>query len=95
MSGLISASRSKAIAGAFVISSCAVGTIRIAYADVVTDWNQITYERIAAAGGTADARPGPSYVVDVAAVQLAVYDAHRMTQRLTSIPRDAACPICG
>jgi hypothetical protein len=94
MSGLISASRSKAIAGAFVISSCAVGTIRIAYADVVTDWNQITYERIAAAGGTADARPGPSYVVDVAAVQLAVYDAvqsysHDYQPYLGNIPNPA------
>lgn len=27
--------------------------------------------------------------------QLAVYDAHRMTQRISSIPRDSACPICG
>ncbi|HEY0867831.1 MAG TPA: vanadium-dependent haloperoxidase [Fimbriimonas sp.] len=42
---------------------------------MVTDWNQIAFERIAAAGGTPEARPGPSNLVDAAAVQLAVYDA--------------------
>lgn len=42
----------------------------IARADAVTDWNQraVTY---AATGG----RPGPTWVLDVAVVQLAVYDA--------------------
>lgn len=27
--------------------------------------------------------------------KLAVYDAHMMTQRISALPRDAACPICG
>lgn len=39
-------------------------------ADVVTDWNAITVGH-AAAGG----RPGPTWVIDVATVQVAVYDA--------------------
>lgn len=39
-------------------------------ADVVTDWNARTVQYSAAAG-----RPGPSFVVDIAVVQAAVYDA--------------------
>ena len=39
-------------------------------ANVVTDWNALTVGH-AAAGG----RPGPSWVLDVAVVQVAVYDA--------------------
>ena len=41
-----------------------------AHADVVTDWNAQTVQ-YAATGG----RPGPSWVLDVAIVQAAVYDA--------------------
>jgi hypothetical protein len=40
-------------------------------ADVVTDWNKITLD----ANNIAPPRPGPSNLLDVAAVQLAVYDA--------------------
>lgn len=40
-------------------------------ADVVTDWNAITVSATAQAPG----RPGPSNLLDIAAVQLAVYDA--------------------
>lgn len=40
-------------------------------ADVVTDWNEITVSATAQAPG----RPGPSNLLDIAAVQLAVYDA--------------------
>ena len=43
----------------------------VSRADVVTDWNEITVN----ATNTAPARPGPSNLLDVAAVQLAVYDA--------------------
>lgn len=43
----------------------------VSRADVVTDWNLITVN----ATNTAPARPGPSNLLDVAAVQLAVYDA--------------------
>ncbi len=41
-----------------------------AFADAVTDWNARTVQ-YAATGG----RPGPTWVLDVAVVQLAVYDA--------------------
>lgn len=40
-------------------------------ADVVTDWNDITVRATMQAPG----RPGPSNLLDIAAVQLAVYDA--------------------
>lgn len=39
-------------------------------ADVVTDWNQRTVQYSVAAG-----RPGPSFIIDIAVVQAAVYDA--------------------
>lgn len=43
-----------------------------AHADTVTDWNRIAVQEVLTAGA---ARPGPSGVLDVATVQLAVYDA--------------------
>lgn len=44
-----------------------------ATADAVADWNQITLDTIAAAGPAA--RPGPSSIIDLATVHVAVYDA--------------------
>lgn len=41
-------------------------------ADTVTDWNRIAVQEVINAGAT---RPGPSGALDVAAVQLVVYDA--------------------
>lgn len=64
---------SRGIAGALVVSL--LGLTGFAKADVVTDWNRITFERVAAATGTPEARPGPANLVDAAAVQIAVYDA--------------------
>ena len=43
-----------------------------ARADTVTDWNRIAVQEVITAGAT---RPGPSGALDVAIVQLAVYDA--------------------
>ena len=43
----------------------------VSRADVVTDWNQITVS----ATNMTPARPGPSNLLDIAAVHLAVYDA--------------------
>ena len=56
----------KALAIAMIIAASAV----TASADAVTDWNAktVTY---AAGGG----RPGPTFVLDIAVVQVAVYDA--------------------
>jgi hypothetical protein len=44
----------------------------IARADTVTDWNRIAVQEVITAG---TARPGPTGALDVATVQLAVYDA--------------------
>lgn len=54
----------------FSISIMMLGLVGSVAADAVTDWNQrtVTYS---ATGG----RPGPTWVLDVAIVQLAVYDA--------------------
>ena len=52
------------------VISFGVICITVARADVVTDWNA----RAVQYGGAA-ARPGPSFVLDVAVVQAAVYDA--------------------
>ena len=41
-------------------------------ADTVTDWNRIAVQEVITAGA---ARPGPSGALDIAVVQLAVYDA--------------------
>lgn len=43
-----------------------------ARADTVTDWNRIAVQEVITAGAS---RPGPSGALDVATVQLAVYDA--------------------
>ena len=43
-----------------------------ARADTVTDWNRIAVQEVITAGA---ARPGPSGALDLAVVQLAVYDA--------------------
>jgi hypothetical protein len=43
-----------------------------ARADTVTDWNRIAVQEVITAGA---ARPGPSGALDIAVVQLAVYDA--------------------
>ena len=51
----------------FGITSALAVTAR---ADVVTDWNALTVGHAVAVG-----RPGPSWVLDVAVVQVAVYDA--------------------
>ena len=58
------------LATAFAALIMIVTLSSVAQADAVTDWNQrtVTYS---ATGG----RPGPTWVLDVAIVQLAVYDA--------------------
>ena len=43
-----------------------------ARADTVTDWNRIAVQEVITAGA---ARPGPSGALDIAVVQLAIYDA--------------------
>jgi len=55
---------------AFVLSIIFTAAVA-SRADVVTDWNKITLD----ATNVAPLRPGPSNLLDVAAVQLAVYDA--------------------
>jgi hypothetical protein len=58
-----------------IIISTVVLTLALAvsaHADTVTDWNRIAVQEVLTAGA---ARPGPSGVLDVATVQLAVYDA--------------------
>jgi hypothetical protein len=55
---------------ALILLTVTLGLATTARADVVTDWNASTVGH-AATGG----RPGPSWVQDVAIVQLAVYDA--------------------
>lgn len=62
-------------------------------ADVVTDWNAITLQAAVAAN-----RPGPSSVVDIAIVQLAVYDAvqaieKRYTPYYIEIPGASGSPV--
>ena len=52
---------------AFTLLICAV-----ARADTVTDWNRIAAQEVVTAGA---ARPGPTGALDMATVQLAVYDA--------------------
>ena len=59
----------------FTIISIAVLNVMLATsarADTVTDWNRIAVQEVITAGA---ARPGPSGSLDVAVVQLAVYDA--------------------
>lgn len=55
------------VAAALAICSCIPTAAR---ADVITDWNARTVQYSAAGG-----RPGPTWVLDVAVVQLAVFDA--------------------
>ena len=52
------------------VISFGVFCVPFARADVVTDWNARTVQYSVAA-----ARPGPSFVIDIAVVQAAVYDA--------------------
>jgi len=54
-----------------ILCGCLSGT-NAAAADVVTDWNAIAAQAVAAAPVT---RPGPSGLIDIAMVQLAVHDA--------------------
>ena len=59
----------------FTIISIVVLNVMLATgarADTVTDWNRIAVQEVITAGA---ARPGPSGALDVAIVQLAVYDA--------------------
>ena len=59
----------------FTIISIAVLNVMLATsarADTVTDWNRIAVQEVITAGA---ARPGPSGALDVAVVQLAIYDA--------------------
>ena len=51
--------------------SAVIGAPSTSNADVVTDWNEITVN----ATSVTPARPGPSNLLDIAAVHLAVYDA--------------------
>jgi hypothetical protein len=60
----------KYLAAAVAVLIMLVALSTVANADAVTDWNQRTVT-FSAGGG----RPGPSWVLDVAVVQLAVYDA--------------------
>ena len=65
----------------------------VSRADVVTDWNLITVN----ATNTAPGRPGPSNLLDIAAVQLAVYDAvqayeHDYRPYCTDIPNASGSP---
>lgn len=54
-----------------------LGVPAVSYGDVVTDWNEITVN----ATNTAPGRSGPSNLLDIAAVQLAVYDAVQAYER--------------
>lgn len=56
----------------FSLSIIMLGLSTSAMADAVTDWNQRT---LMYAGPPLGGRPGPTFVLDVAVVQLAVYDA--------------------
>ena len=53
-----------------ILTVLMLGSVSQAFADAVTDWNTKTVAYSASAG-----RPGPTWVLDVAVVQLAVYDA--------------------
>jgi hypothetical protein len=52
-----------------------LGTAAPAFADAVTDWNEITVAAVAAG------RPGPIGIVDIALVQVAVHDAVQAIER--------------
>ena len=61
------------IFSATLILSTALAVPPASYADVVTDWNEITVN--ATQPTVPPGRPGPSNLLDMAAVQLAVFDA--------------------
>lgn len=63
---------SKASIVASLVVSGYLGWTTPVAADVVVDWNAITLQAAAAAGAS---RPGPSNLIDVAMVQVAVHDA--------------------
>jgi hypothetical protein len=69
---------------ALAIIAIIAGTAGIIRADAVSDWNEITVNTTLVPPG----RPGPSNVLDIATVQLAVYDA------VQAIERDYK-PYCG
>jgi hypothetical protein len=54
-----------------------MSALRPAAADVVTDWNLIATQAVTQAGA---ARPGPSGLIDIAMVQLAMHDAMQALQ---------------
>ena len=60
---------------AAVGASCLLGWTGSAYANSVTDWNEVTVRYVAGGGGIPAGRPGPVGFLDVALVQAAVHDA--------------------
>jgi hypothetical protein len=69
-----------------------------ARADVVTDWNAIAVQTIAAVTPASHARPGPSAILDVAALHAAMHDAiqayeHRYESYAPPIAGAAGSPI--
>ncbi len=77
----------------FLVLTLLTAAPAVSRADVVTDWNLITVN----ATNTAPARPGPSNLLDIAAVQLAVYDAvqayeHDYRPYCTDIPNASGSP---
>ena len=66
------------IAGALVCLSLVSGAPASADTNPVLDWNVIAFERLAA---SVPPRPGPSGILDIAAVQVAVHDAVQAIER--------------
>ena len=62
---------------ATIVVSGSLALSTTATADVVTDWNDIALQAVASAGA---GRPGPSGLIDVAMVQVAVHDAMQAYQ---------------
>ena len=71
MKKLNSGSDMRVLVGVLVLLTVTFGATNMAKADVVTDWNFLTVGYVSTPG----TRPGPTWVQDVAIVQLAVYDA--------------------
>jgi len=85
----------KAVSIPLVLMVLAGGSAR---ADVVTDWNLITVQTINALTPASHLRPGPTSILDLATVHVAMHDAiqafeHRYESYAPPIPAATGSPI--
>jgi len=85
----------KAVSVPLVLMVLAGGSAR---ADVVTDWNLITVQTINALAPASHLRPGPTSILDLATVHVAMHDAiqafeHRYESYAPPIPAATGSPI--